>query len=373
MINKQRMLAEFYELVKIKCSSRDEREIADVLKAKLAALGCTVTEDDCGDKIGGSAGNVIAYLKGTTEKSPVIFLSAHMDCVEPCGNIEPVLKDGIITSKGDTVLGSDDKAGVEAILEALRYIKDNQLPHGDVQIIFTICEEGGLLGSRFIDKANLKADFGYVMDSSGAPGEIIVEAPGQNKITAVIHGKKAHAGIAPENGINAIVLAGKALAEIKYGRIDSETTANIGIIKGGNATNIVPDKVEVFCEARSRNNEKLDVQTKSMVETFEKVAAANGGKAEVEVKRSYDAYVLSPDAPVVALAVKAAEKAGLKPVLKGTGGGSDANNFSSYGIPATVLGVGMTKVHTNEEYIKEEDLYGTAELVVALITTVAEA
>lgn len=372
MVNKKRVLAEFYELIGITCSTRAEREVADIVKAKLAAIGLAVDEDDAGGKIGGNCGNVLGYLKGNVPSAQTLMLSAHLDSVEPCGGITPQLKDGIITSGGDTVLGGDDKAGVVGILEALRMIRETGVAHGDIQVVFTVAEEGGLNGSKNIDKARLKADFGFVLDSSGSPGEIITAAPGQNNIKIVVKGKTAHAGIAPEEGINAIVVAGKALAALKQGRIDAETTANVGSIKGGQATNIVPDYVEIICEARSRNAEKLAVQTKHMADTFEQVAAANGAKAEITVKGVYEPYVLTADMPVVALARRAAESIGLSPDFMATGGGSDANFFNAYGVPSAVLAVGMSKVHTTAEYIKEADLYATAELVTALIKTVAE-
>lgn len=369
MINKERMLGEFFELVKIKCSTKAERQVADVLKGRLTTLGMEVFEDNTGEKIGGNCGNLIAYLEGTIQGSPTLMLTAHMDCVEPCGGIEPELKDGIITSIGDTILGGDDKAGICAILEALRIIVEKEIPRGPLQVIFTVAEEGGLNGAKHMEPSLLKADFGYALDSGGAPGEIINMAPGQNNITAVVHGKKAHAGVAPEDGINAIVVAGAALTEMRYGRIDFETTANIGIISGGVATNIVPDMVEIKCEARSRNMEKLEVQTQHMKETFEQVVAGHGGRAEVTVKESYGPYVLTEDAPVVTLAVDATKSIGLVPEIKATGGGSDANFFNNYGVPTAVLGVGMSKVHTADEYIKEIDLYNSAELVIALIKT----
>jgi len=371
MINKERVLAEFFQLVRIKCSTRAERQVADILTVKLQELGMTVAEDDVGSKIDGNCGNVIAYAQGAVMGAPTVMLSAHMDCVEPCGGIEPQLKDGIITSVGDTILGADDKAGIVAILEALRIIKEQKIPYGSIQVVFTVAEEGGLNGAQHIDQSVLKADFGYALDSSGAPGEIISMAPGQNSITATIHGKKAHAGIAPEEGVNSIVIAGMALAEMNYGRIDFETTANVGIIHGGVATNIVPDQVEVQCEARSRNMEKLANQTMHMKETFERVASVNGARAEVVVTNAYAPYVLAEDAAVVALAVAASKSIGLTPEIKATGGGSDANFFNNYGVPTAVLGVGMNKVHTAEEYIKEIDLYNSAELVVALIKTAA--
>ncbi|MBC8014424.1 MAG: M20/M25/M40 family metallo-hydrolase, partial [Sporomusaceae bacterium] len=346
-------------------------QVADVLKTKLLALGMEVSEDNTCDIIGGNCGNLIAYCEGTMKGVTALMLSAHMDCVEPCGGVEPQLKDGIITSVGNTILGGDDKAGIAAILEGLRTVHEQKIPHGPIQVIFTVAEEGGLEGAKNIEKALLKADIGYALDSGGAPGEIIIMAPGQNNITAVVHGKAAHAGVAPEEGINAIAVAGIALAEMRYGRIDFETTANIGIINGGTATNIVPERVEIQCEARSRNMIKLEVQTAHMQETFERVAAANKARAEVKVKKAYDPYVLSEDAPVVALAIAAARSIDLIPKVTSTGGGSDANFFNNHGVPTAVLGVGMSKVHTIDEYIKETDLYNSGELVVALIKTAA--
>ncbi len=203
MINQQRVLAEFFELVSIRCSTRAEREVADVVKAKLAAMGLAVEEDDVGGRIGGNCGNVLAYLRGNVAGAPVVMLSAHLDSVEPCGGIKPQLKDGVITSGGDTVLGADDKSGVVAILEAIRVIRETGAAHGDIQVVFTVAEEGGVNGSKNMNRELLAADFGYVLDSGGAPGRIINAAPGQDSIKVIIRGKTAHAGVAPEEGINA--------------------------------------------------------------------------------------------------------------------------------------------------------------------------
>ena len=372
MINEKRVLAEFYELVKIKASTRAERQVADVLKVKLAQMGLEVHEDNTGEKIGGNSGNVLGFLKGNTAGAPRLMFTAHMDCVECCAGIEPVLKDGVITSAGDTILGADDKSGVVAILEALRLLQEEKAPHGDIQVIFTVAEEGGLNGSKNIDRALLRADLGYALDSSGSPGEIITMAPGQDKIEAVIHGKKAHAGVAPEEGLNAIVVAARCLADMKQGRIDFETTANIGVIQGGTVTNIVPDRVDVVAEARSRNAAKLVAQTTHMKETLRRWRRDNGARAEVKVTKSYDPYVLAEDSLVVDIARRAALSIGLKPECKGTGGGSDANFFNSYGVPTTVLGTGMSKVHTADEFITEKDLYANCALVLAIMKTAAQ-
>jgi len=372
MINKERILAEFCELIRLGCASKAEREVGDAVKAKLAAAGLTVSEDDVAGKIGGNCGNLLGFLPGTVAQAPRLMFSAHLDSVAPCDGIEPVVKDGVITSSGNTVLGSDNKAGIVGVLEGLRVVREQNMPHGDIQVVFTVSEEVGLNGSKNMDPALLAADFGYVLDSGGAPGGIINAAPGQNNIKVIVRGKSAHAGVAPEEGINAIVVAGKAMAELKQGRIDAETTANVGVISGGKATNIVPDYVEIACEARSRNLAKLETQTKHMVETFERVAAANGAKAEVTVTRMYEPYVLAEDSQIVSLARRAAASIGLESPIGPTGGGSDANYFNLYGVPAAVLAVGMNKVHTMEEYIKVEDLNKTAELVVALIKTAAK-
>lgn len=372
MINRERMLDEFFELVQMKCSSGQEREVADLVKQRLQKLGLEVLEDKAGEKTGGKSGNLLAYLKGKVSGCPVIMLSAHLDCVEPCSGVKPQLKDGIITSSGDTVLGADDKAGVASILEALRVVNENKIEHGDIQIVLTVQEESGLIGAKNLDRASLKADFGYALDSSGEPGKIIIKAPGENTLTVTVKGKTAHAGIAPEEGINAIVVAGKALAEVKQGRIDEETTANVGIIKGGQATNIVPDKVEIVSEARSHNMEKLKKLTDEIKSIFEQVAEKNGAKAEVKVVEDFIAYSVKEDSTVAVLAADAISSIGLKPHMEATGGGSDANVYNSYGIPTVVLGMGMSKVHTTEEFIKEEELYQGAELAIALIKTAAK-
>lgn len=372
MINRQRMLDEFFELVRIPCLSGSEGEVARLLKQRLTQLKLEVTEDKAGEKTDGNCGNILARLPATVTGAPVLMLSAHLDCVEPCSGVKPQVKDGVITAAGDTILGSDDKAGVVAIMEALRVIDESGLPHGELQVIFTVSEESGLLGSKNLDRQSLTADFGYALDSSGEPGRIIIKAPGENTIRVVVKGKTAHAGIAPEEGINAIVVAGKALTELKQGRIDEETTANVGIIKGGQATNIVPDRVEITCEARSHNMDKLQAVTEDIKGTFQRVAKANGGQAEVQVETDFAAYRLDEDAPSAVLAAKAAADIGLTPVLEATGGGSDANVFNSHGIPTVVLGVGMSKVHTKEEYIKEEHLYQSANWALAIIQAAAK-
>lgn len=370
MVNRQRVLEEFYQLVKVNSATKEERDVAEIVKAKLTAIGMSVFEDNIATRINGNCGNVFGYLKGCVE-APVLLLSAHLDCVEPCRGVIPKLVNGIITSSGDTVLGADDKAGIVGILEALRVIQENNVQHGDIQVIFTVGEEGALTGSKHIEPDLIKADLGYVLDTGGTPGRIINAAPGQNNVRIAILGKSAHAGSAPEDGINAIIVAGKALVKLKQGRIDFETTANVGIIRGGLATNIVPNYTEILCEVRSHNLEKLQNQTNDIINIFESTAVNNGASIEFEVTKIYEPYQLADDSPVVMVAKQAAQNIGLTNRIDVTGGGSDANFFNIYGVPTAVLGTGMSKVHTTEEFIKVEDLMKTPEFVVSVIQTAA--
>ncbi|NMC31562.1 MAG: M20/M25/M40 family metallo-hydrolase [Veillonellaceae bacterium] len=370
MINRQRVLQEFMEMVAIASPSGGEREIADVLMQKLQAAGLAVEEDGAGEKIGGNAGNLIARLSATVPGAPVLMLSAHMDSVQPCAGIRPQLNDGVITSAGDTILGADCRSGIVPLLEALRQIQEQSLPHGEIVVVFTISEEAGLDGAIHIDPTKIRADFGYALDGEEV-GSVTTMAPGQNSLAIVVRGKTAHAGVAPEEGINAITLAARALAVIPQGRIDFETTCNVGVIKGGAATNIVPDRVEISAEVRSRNLDKLGRLTREIADTFSRIVTAGGGQVEIGVKRAYEPFVLAETAPVIATAVKAAAAAGIAARVEATGGGSDANFFNRYNVPTAILGTGMAKVHTTAEFIREDDLYRTTEWTLAIIREAA--
>lgn len=365
-INQQRLIDEFCELVQIDSSSKDERLMADALLVKLQNLGFQVTEDDAGQKIGGTAGNVFAVLEGQKDASPLLFC-AHMDRVQPGHGIKPQINDGVIQSDGTTILAADDVAGIVAVLEAVRVMQEHQLPHGRLEILFTVAEEGGLWGAKSFSVERSKAKAGFFLDASGPVGTIVVQAPAQVGLQATIHGKAAHAGVAPENGINAIVVAAQAITLMKLGRLDSETTANIGIIQGGNATNIVPDKVELRGEARSRNNDKLEAQMNQMVQAIQDACKAHMVTADITTNHSYSAFSLSEEDYVVQLALEAAQNIGLQPSLASTGGGSDANIINGYGIPSVVLGLGYTNVHTTSESLPISELVKAAEYVLSLI------
>ncbi len=370
MINNSRLKQTFLDMVHIASPSRRERKMADYVKRELTELGAEVSEDKAGEAIGGDTGNIIAHFQGNADGASPILLSAHMDTVTPCDNIEVIEEDGILRTNGQTVLGGDDKAGIAAILEAIRVVREKNIQHGDIEIVFTIAEEAGLLGSKNLDRELIDAKMGFVFDSSGAPGQTIVKAPASNTMHMAIHGKKSHAGLAPERGINAITLAARAIAEAKQGRIDEETTANIGVIKGGSATNIVPDMVEVWAEARSHSEEKLERATEELLAPFRRIA--DGGSCDIETAREYDAYCLDESEPVVSVVRDACSRAGLTADLVATGGGSDGNNFNRLGLPSVVLGIGMTDVHTTAESIRISDLENSARLALAIIESARE-
>ena len=373
MIDQKRVLKEFFTLVSIRCSTLDEREIADLLTKRLRDLGAAeIHEDGAGKALGGNTGNIIANFKGTVADVPIVMLTAHMDCVEPCANINPVLKDGVIRSDGTTILGADDKAGVVAILETLRCLKEQNIPHGDLQIVFTVAEEGGVNGSRCLDTSLLHADLGYTLDTHGHAGTAAFKAPGKNQLVVRIVGKAAHAGIDPEAGRNAITAAGRVLTAVPQGRIDAETTCNVGKIAGGTATNVVAEFCTIHFESRSRDKAKLDALTQRIVDAVHSALDGTGCTAEITVKKDYDPYELPQDALPIRYLCRAAEKLGFPVVLEEEGGGSDANHFNAYGIPTTVLGVGMEDCHTKEESILAQDLYDAAELTLAIVREIAE-
>ena len=368
LVNKERMLAEFKEVVAVPCHTLQERPVFEMLRAKLEALGFTVEEDDSGEKLGGNCGNLWAFLPGNKVDAVSVLLSAHMDGVEPCGGTTVVQKDGVLYSDGTTILGGDDKSGVVAILEGVRMLVEENAEHGDIQILFTIAEEGGVNGSRCMDRSKLKAQVAYALDGEGAPGEIVIGAPGQYRYKISVHGKKAHGGLEPEKGINAIMIAAKALAEVKrYGRIDEETTCNIGIIGGGVATNVVPDLVEIEGDVRSRNNEKLEAIREEVVSTICNAVEKYGAKVTAEVEHKYSSFLIDTESTVVKLAKSACAMYGFTPDITQTGGGSDANFLNAYGVSCVILGTGMQNVHTVEEFIKEEDLYNSALMVYGIL------
>jgi tripeptide aminopeptidase len=371
MINNERLLNEFLELVQIDSETKYETEIARVLKQKFEDLGVEVFEDDTTAQTGHGAGNLICTLQGTKEGVDTIYFTSHMDTVVPARGVKPSIKEGYVVTDGTTILGADDKTGLAVMLETIRVLKEQSIPHGTIQFIITVGEESGLVGAKALDSSLVKAKYGYALDSDGKVGNIIVAAPTQAKVSAVIHGKTAHAGVAPEKGVSAITIAAKAVARMPLGRIDEETTANIGRFSGGTQTNIVADRAEILAEARSLIPEKMEAQVAKMKEAFESAAQEMGGKADVEIQVMYPGFKFGEGDLVVELARKAAAKIGRSSELLHSGGGSDANVIAGFGVPTVNLAVGYEEIHTTNERMPIEELEKLAEMVIALIQEVA--
>lgn len=371
MINQERLVSEFLELVQIDSETKYEGEIAKVLKEKFSALGVEVYEDDTTSVTGHGAGNLICTLKGTKEGVDTIYFTSHMDTVVPGKGVKPSIKDGYIVTDGTTILGADDKAGLAVMLETIRVLKEQNIAHGTIEFIITVGEESGLVGAKALDRSLITAKYGYALDSDGKVGNIVVAAPTQAKISAVIQGKTAHAGVAPEKGVSAITIAAKAIAKMPLGRIDEETTANIGRFEGGTQTNIVCDHVEILAEARSLVPEKMEEQVRKMKETFESTAEEMGGKAIVDVQVMYPGFKFDHGDHVVEVAKKAAARINRPSELQQSGGGSDANVIAGFGIPTVNLAVGYEEIHTTNEKMPIEELVKLGEMVIAIIQEVA--
>ncbi len=370
MINKDRLKIQFEELVKIDSVSRHEKNIALHLAKILKQMGAKVIFDNAGRQSGSDTGNLIAKFKGNIDTEP-IFLCGHMDTVDPGENVKPQFNNGIFTSDGTTILGADDKSALAIIIEVLNVIFEKQLDYPPIEIIFTICEEIGLLGAKYLDLSLIKSKFGYIFDAHD-PNGIVTKAPSAINFTIKIFGRAAHAGSEPENGVNAMLIASKAISGLAIGRIDHETTCNLGTIKGGIATNIVPDLVEIKGEVRSHDEKKLEEVTNTIKESFLKASKEfiNGEELkEIEfiVRRDFPKTDIPEDSHVITLAQKAAKHLGRKLEIQTSGGGADANIFCGKNIMSGVIGTGMQEVHTVNEWIRIDDMVKTAQLTLEII------
>jgi len=366
MVDEGRVIRIFENLASIYSPSYNERGIADHIISYLNALGYLTFEDDAACFINGNTGNILATIHGTTD-GPCILFAAHLDTVEPARGVRPVVEGDIIRAKGPTILGADDKAGVAAMLELASVLAGTDVAHGPIHLAFTVAEEVGLIGAKHLDLTDKRLDYAYVLDANGKVGLINVKAPYQDSFEVVYTGKAAHAGIAPETGINAIVAASKAVSCMKLGRIDSETTANVGTIKGGIAGNIVPERASVFAEARSIELPKLAEQSRHMVECFRSAADETGAFVDIDQYRPYDGYSVPEEDMIVQRAVKAMERIGITPVITQTGGGSDTNVFNSKGVTAVNLSMGAENVHSKDEYLPVDELVKLSTLLLELV------
>lgn len=373
MENKQ-MLEEFLKLVQIPVHSRSERQIADVLKAKLEALGLEVTEDDTGSKIGGNAGNIHAVLKGTADCEPLLF-SAHMDRVANNGAIKPLVDEEkqIVHTDGSTILAADDVAGICIILDALRRLKASDKPHGDIEVAFSVCEEMGILGGRHFDFSKFRAKSGFVFDAEGDIGGVMLQAPAKCSYCYKIHGKASHAGEAPEKGINAIRAAAALILAIPDNRQSENSTANIASIHaGGPALNIVCDYAEVNGEMRSTDAAEFDALLKKYEEAVPAIEKEYGVKIEYSSDVLYKAFSLKADGRAAALTAEALRRCGVEPRFEKSGGGMDANHFNANGIETVGITVGYFNCHTGDEYQKLQDLYKCGEMAAQIAWLAAE-
>ncbi len=371
-VNQDRLVQTFLELALQNTPPRAERAASEIGRRMLEGIGFQCAYDDAGEKVGGDVGNLIAFKKGIVPDAPPIFFSAHFDTVEPTPGLEPIIEGDIIRSDGKTIVGADDKCGLAPIIEAMRILHEQNIPHGDIQLLLTICEEIGLVGAKHMDPQAIVARYGFVLDSGPPVGSFIYHAPSQDIFEATIHGRAAHAGAQPEDGISAIAVAARAIARMKLGRVDPDTTANVGIIRGGVATNIVPAEVYLKCEARSRNQAKLDKQREAMLAILHEEAEAAGATVDINLWNAYPGYELPMDSPVLEIGTAACERIGLETFLRVTGGGADANFFNAYGVPTTVLGCGMVNIHRHDEYCTISDMVTSTQLVVSIAQVAAQ-
>jgi len=376
-INRERLATTFTELCEIDSPSKKESKVAAYLKQKFRDLGAdSIYEDNSASQTGADCGNLIITFTGNHPELEKLFFSCHMDTVKPADGVKVVRTGDIFTSKGNTVLGGDDKSGIAAILELITSLKENKIPHSTIEIILTTCEEIGLLGAKNLEYDKIQSKYGYALDSSGID-HVIIGAPTANKIKISVKGVAAHAGLKPESGINALSLAAEALNKIKVGKLDYESTRNFGLIHGGTATNIVPELITLHGEVRSHDPEKLTRYTQEIFDTFSAVINSWQSRQETkdahptfecDVTDDYPVLKLERDAPVIERIKQASIKAGKNIQLIVAGGGSDGNIFTSHGLQTAIVATGMNKVHTIDEQLDLNDMVSLTELIHALTT-----
>jgi tripeptide aminopeptidase len=377
-INRERLAATFITLCEISSPSKNEAPVAAWLKEKFTELGADfIYEDGSAAKTGADCGNLIIRFDGHGDNyGEPFFFSCHMDTVQPGENVRVTRTGDIFTSTGNTILGSDDKSGLAAVIEMMTLLREKKIPHPTLEIIITTCEEIGLLGAKNLEYDKLRSAFGYALDSTGID-RVIYGAPAANRFKIEVRGIAAHAGLDPETGINALTLTAKALSKIKVGRLDEVSTRNFGQISGGVATNIVPELITLHGEVRSHSQEKLQKYTEEVVTLFnrviekaEKKPLDNSLRPSVEctVSEEYPVLALDRNAPVLRKIEQAAENIGKKMEFLIAGGGSDANIFCGHGLPTAIVATGMDKVHTVDEQLDLNDCVSLTELIFSLVT-----
>lgn len=360
---KEDIKSKFMEYVQINSESGKEKDFSEILVKELKDLGFKIKRDALKKAHESNTSNIIAYLPGKNSND-LVMLCAHMDTVKPGIDIEPIEVDGKIVSKGDTVLGADDKAGIAIIMSAIEEIISSDVNHKGIEVVFTVHEEAGLYGSRALDYSMIQSKKAIVLDSSGEVGGIVIKAPSKEKITAEVIGKSAHAGINPEKGINAIEVASEAIYKMKLSQVDGDTTANIGTVSGGDATNVVPDNVNVTGEVRSFKDDKRSKQIDHMKACIDDSIKKHKAQGVVETELLYEGYDIPVDDVFVKEIMKAGEQAGVKMFTRESQGGSDANVFNAKAIKTVNLVIGTQKAHTTEEYIEVMSLINCQKIIV---------
>jgi tripeptide aminopeptidase len=362
---RERLLSDFVRLCGIESPSGSERAMADAVAGELRAMGLEVEEDRTGPEVGSDAGNLLARIPGPGE-APTVLLCAHLDTVPLAAPLDVVRDDGVFRNRNEAILGADNKAAVATILGAARRLAREGSPVG-VELLFTTSEEVGLRGAEAFDAGRLGSDFGFVFDHASPIGELIVAAPTYYRIEARFHGVAAHAGIRPETGRNAIVAAGKALAAMRLGRLDDETTANVGRIEGGTAANVVAERCRVELEARSLDDTRAGELVQELVDAAAEAASDSECDLETSVERKFRAYRLSRGSRPVEVAARALLGVGIEPRYVTTGGGSDANALVAGGLPVLNVANGTERNHQPDESVTVEALETMLDVTLGIV------
>lgn len=360
-INRDRLVRTFLELVKIPSPSWKEHAVIDYIEKSVAGYGAKCRRFPCGESF-----NLLIAMKGNRKGQTGLF-SCHTDTVTPCENIRPIMTNMKIASDGTTILGGDDKAAVAVFIEVMRNLKEYALPHGDIEFLFTCAEELGLYGIKGFDMSHLASKYAFVFDSGGDIGSIVLRAPFHLTYRVQVKGKSAHAGMEPEKGISAIRALSAMIQAIPHGRIDRETTVNVGTVQGGRATNIVAENAEMTLEARSLSKAKLKKIDAKIVSVLKNTARKHTASVKIKKTMEYEGFSLSKEDRVVQIAANAVASIGIMPRFEVSGGGSDTNVINKGGIAAVNLSIGMRNVHTTKEFIRIQDLVKGAKLVHAII------
>ena len=367
-INQERVLSRLIEMIKIDSVSLHEESMTDYLQKYFEDLGYEVYRDQAGKAIGGdNAGNLLVHIPGTI-KGEAICLNAHQDTVEPGIGIQPVLENGILKSSGDTILAADDKSGIAMMIELLELLRETGTPHRDLYYLFTICEENGLYGAKNFDYSKLPTKNIFSLDGAGKADVVLKSGAGKDSLTITFHGKTAHGGIEPEKGINAIAVAASAISRVPFGRIDPETTSNIGRIEGGGATNIVTDTVTFTCEVRSHTQKQIDDQVEKIVSACKAAADEFGATVDIDIDHFCPPHKPDPDCFLSRITIHAMEEEGFVPEYKVSNGSGDAKIFAGHGFNCTGISTGMFNVHTTEEYLDMELFTRVARVVWRMLT-----